>query len=205
MNIRESLFDTVEKIITVCALFFSLVWMLFKIEGVNTPFKESLAVTISLFAALATIGAAYIASKLFNDWREAENHKRGLELGDQLVRELTAIHKLYTQLASQKPNSLIADRKKLAHEINDRFHELITFTSFALTKELIKNNNIKALFELLMEVRVMHRNYRTKLNKEPKSFQFIDEIAKNNNDFLSLSLDKILTSNLESIGIVPNK
>lgn len=189
-------------IFIISLLSFFIVWIGFPTSNPQESFKDSLGFAVGIFSGLATFGAAIIAAHLFNDWREAEDHKRGLELSDKLVKDLTSIHKLYTQLASQKPNSSITDRKQLANTINEHFHELITFTSFALTEELVKNNNIKALFEILKDARVSHRDYREELRAcQPNQFQTVDDLAIKNNRFLSESLDGLLLKNLNAVGI----
>jgi len=43
-------------------------------DSSNLPLKESLSITASFFGGFATLTAAYIASRLFNDWRLEKDH-----------------------------------------------------------------------------------------------------------------------------------
>lgn len=72
--------NTPVRIISICAIFiiffaFSLgaTWIGYRLEDTPNPLKEAVSSTASLLAILATLTAAYVASKLFNDWREQHN------------------------------------------------------------------------------------------------------------------------------------
>lgn len=72
--------NTHVRIINICAIFiiffiFCLgsTWIGYRLEGTLNPLKEAITSTASLLAILATLTAAYVASKLFNDWRIQHN------------------------------------------------------------------------------------------------------------------------------------
>ena len=72
--------NTPIKIINICTIFilffvFCLgsTWIGYRLEGTENPLKEAVTSSASLLAILATLTAAYVASKLFNDWREQHN------------------------------------------------------------------------------------------------------------------------------------
>lgn len=72
--------NTPVKIINICTIFilffvFCLgsTWIGYRLEGTENPLKEAVTSSASLLAILATLTAAYVASKLFNDWREQHN------------------------------------------------------------------------------------------------------------------------------------
>lgn len=69
-----------QIILNICAIFIlaflffiSATWIGYKFEGTEDPFMEATNSTISFLAVLATLTAAYVASKLFNDWRAQHN------------------------------------------------------------------------------------------------------------------------------------
>ena len=66
-------------------------------DSSNYPLKEALSITASFFGGFATLTAAYIASKLFNDWRDEQTYLLIKELSleiwtefDNLYMELVA-------------------------------------------------------------------------------------------------------------------
>jgi len=72
--------NTPVRIINICAIFIfffvfclGCTWIGYRLEGTDNPLKEAVTSTASLLAILATLTAAYVASKLFNDWREQHN------------------------------------------------------------------------------------------------------------------------------------
>lgn len=66
--------------------------------------KESFSITASFFGGIATLVAAYIASQLFNDWREIHNQTTYQDIFDSIFKTQT---KLNVKLVS----------------INDSFHK----------------------------------------------------------------------------------
>ncbi|AYA68610.1 hypothetical protein CDG62_09795 [Acinetobacter sp. WCHA55] len=72
--------NTPVRIINICAIFiifFVLIlgatWIGYRLEHTPNPLKEAVSSTASFLAILATLTAAYVASKLFNDWRVQHN------------------------------------------------------------------------------------------------------------------------------------
>ncbi|WP_001073445.1 hypothetical protein, partial [Acinetobacter baumannii] len=59
-----------------CIMFFFFTLWLYSYNGIESPLKEAWSLTISVLSALATLGAAIIAAKLFNDWREQEQYNQ---------------------------------------------------------------------------------------------------------------------------------
>ncbi|TNL51187.1 hypothetical protein EYB59_08680 [Acinetobacter bereziniae] len=49
-------------------------WIIFDFSKSPTSLKDSLTIVSTLFGGVATLTAAYIASKLFNDWTEQEEY-----------------------------------------------------------------------------------------------------------------------------------
>ncbi|WP_335955105.1 hypothetical protein [Acinetobacter guillouiae] len=49
-------------------------WIIFDFSKSPSSLKDSLSIVSSLFGGVATLTAAYIASRLFNDWRKEKDH-----------------------------------------------------------------------------------------------------------------------------------
>lgn len=58
------------SIVAICTTIFFFFLLLYTHNNIVDPLKESFTITISIFSALATIGAAVIALKLYTDWRD---------------------------------------------------------------------------------------------------------------------------------------
>ncbi|RDF51892.1 hypothetical protein DWA18_17095, partial [Acinetobacter baumannii] len=75
-KIKAILIDTFGWIASICIMFFFFTLWLYSYNGIESPLKEAWSLTISVLSALATLGAAIIAAKLFNDWREQEQYNQ---------------------------------------------------------------------------------------------------------------------------------
>lgn len=73
MKINSLVHNTIA--VCLCLLFFivAFIWIAFHFNDSTSAFKDSLDIGASFFSAIATLAAAYIASTLFNDWREQHN------------------------------------------------------------------------------------------------------------------------------------
>ncbi|WP_336034684.1 hypothetical protein [Acinetobacter bereziniae] len=76
---KISLANAVQTSILFVGIFTLLVFgasyyfVLSDVEPTKQPLKDSLTITSSFFGGFATLTAAYIASRLFNDWKEQHN------------------------------------------------------------------------------------------------------------------------------------
>lgn len=75
-KIKVLLVDTIGWVSSICIIFFFFTLWLYSYNNIDSPLKEAWSLTISLLSALATLGAAIIAAKLFNDWREQEEYNQ---------------------------------------------------------------------------------------------------------------------------------
>lgn len=94
--------DSVQTAILVVGFFSLLVFgasyyfVLIDPDSSNYPLKEALSITASFFGGFATLTAAYIASKLFNDWKHEYNkntENEYLKSALNYIREIQVIEK----------------------------------------------------------------------------------------------------------------
>lgn len=94
--------DSVQTAILVVGFFSLLVFgasyyfVLIDPDSSNYPLKEALSITASFFGGFATLTAAYIASKLFNDWKHEYNkntENEYLKSALNHIREIQVIEK----------------------------------------------------------------------------------------------------------------
>lgn len=72
-DIRVLIIDTCGWITTIgIVIFFFTLW-LYSYNNIQEPLKESWSIAFNSLSALATIGAAIVAARLFNDWKEQHN------------------------------------------------------------------------------------------------------------------------------------
>ncbi|MDI9705409.1 hypothetical protein QM277_19315, partial [Acinetobacter baumannii] len=67
---KKFIINFIGSIVAICTIVFFFFLLLYSHNNVNETLKESFTITISIFSALATIGAAIIALKLYTDWRD---------------------------------------------------------------------------------------------------------------------------------------
>lgn len=72
-EIKTRLINTFGTISYLIVIFFFITLILYMESDVKDAIKEAWGSSIGFLSVLATLGAAYIASSLFNDWREQEN------------------------------------------------------------------------------------------------------------------------------------
>ncbi|KQX00134.1 hypothetical protein ASC84_19080 [Acinetobacter sp. Root1280] len=79
-EIKSIFANTIGTISYLIVIFFFVTLIMFIHNEVHDALKEAWVASIYFLSVLATLGAAFIASKLFNDWRDIEKFKRTLEL-----------------------------------------------------------------------------------------------------------------------------
>lgn len=73
MNTKELIKNTFGTVATLTIAIFVIVFIAYGYTDIEGQLKETLTITIGVFGGLATLGAAYIAANLFNDWKEQHN------------------------------------------------------------------------------------------------------------------------------------
>lgn len=137
--------------------------------------KESLTLTATFFSAYATLGAAYIAANLFNDWRVQETYIRTKNLHDEAVEVLLKTTKKLNSILGQieinrqrtitetltpeqemeigiafsdHVKQVIIDVQELTHNIGVKF-------ALDYSKSLTNNDDeLNFVFNILMEIKL---------------------------------------------------
>lgn len=90
-DIRRTLVDTFGRTLYVFVIFFFFIFILYIHNEVPEALKEACTASLSFLSALATLGAAYIASSLFNDWKTQFNkntESEYLKIALEYIREI---------------------------------------------------------------------------------------------------------------------
>ncbi|MFW1841950.1 hypothetical protein ACG9YY_03130 [Acinetobacter pittii] len=84
-EIRTFLIDTCFWVISISIIFFFFIFFLYSHNNINDPLKESFSLTISLFSALATLGAAIIAARLFQNWKTQHSFTEQIKILSEML------------------------------------------------------------------------------------------------------------------------
>lgn len=131
--------------------------------GFSEVLDKSFSVLIGVFGGAATLTAAYIASLLFNDWKEQHNKNIDVAFINQILRnfedfdlmfsrQYIFIQDLYYEMQDSK-TQLEIDRRKLVYEdLKTHLPELhisfLTLTRSIQTLAIINNNFIDTVDSL---------------------------------------------------------
>lgn len=73
INIRNFVAKTLAITFIILLFLFAFTWIIFDFQNSSDSIKDTWIIVSSLFSGIATLAAAYIATQLFNDWREQHN------------------------------------------------------------------------------------------------------------------------------------
>jgi len=73
------LINTFGTIPYLVVIFFTVTYILYAKTDVKDLFKESWTASLSFLSALSTLGAAYIASSLYTDWKKQTKYSAQLK------------------------------------------------------------------------------------------------------------------------------
>lgn len=155
-EIKTRLINTFGTISYLIVIFFFFTLILFMHNDVEDALKESWVASIYFLSVLATLGAAYIASSLFNDWREQQKYQNlllfAMKCNDSFfnfdkkfksfTNELIMLESQFHSLTSNNINKYIYETNEISNrflEILDSFDEL---HGNLLNFRLIDSNNI---------------------------------------------------------------
>ncbi|WP_053087171.1 hypothetical protein [Acinetobacter bereziniae] len=85
-DIKRTFIDTFGRISYLFVIFFFFIFILYLHNDVEGAFKEACSTSLNFLSALTTIGAAYIASSLYTDWRDTERYNIAKEALISLVK-----------------------------------------------------------------------------------------------------------------------
>jgi hypothetical protein len=93
-DIKRTLIDTFGRISYLFVIFFFFIYIIFLHNDVPEALKEACSASLSFLSVLATLGAACIATRLYNDWKDEFNkntESEYLKLALGYIREIQVI------------------------------------------------------------------------------------------------------------------
>ncbi|MFX7112067.1 hypothetical protein ABTI33_10035 [Acinetobacter baumannii] len=90
-ELKNFLINICGWIIIISMGFFLVVFVIFSEDKVQQPFKETLTLTLSFLSALATIGAAIIAARIFQTWKTQHNYIEQTRVLSEMLKTIDEI------------------------------------------------------------------------------------------------------------------
>lgn len=100
-DVKSTVANTIVVTFIALLFLFAFTWIIFDFNSLPESLKETWAIVSSLFGGLATLSAAYIGSKLYNDWRAQEKFNRTVRLHDEAVEVILKSTKELNNIKSQ--------------------------------------------------------------------------------------------------------
>lgn len=88
VNTKELIENTFRSVAVLTIIVFVLVFIVYGCLGVHEQLKEALTVTVGCFGGFATLGAAFIAANLFNNWQDVQDGSNRSEHAKSTLRNL---------------------------------------------------------------------------------------------------------------------
>ncbi|UUS56246.1 hypothetical protein MST16_08905 [Acinetobacter sp. YH16040_T] len=193
-DIQNKIINIIAITMAISFFCFASSWILFEFKGSSNSLKDTWSIVSSLFSGGAALIAAYIASLLFNDWKE--QHNKSI-LSNEAKIIFRKISESYLLLATYNKSLDRMLGNSVAFSINDIHNSMEPLVSFNqeiivdlkyfedLSSESKLNNMIKAYNNLVSQ----HVDYLDSYIKCPDN-KLISE------DFVSRG--KVFTSGLNS-------
>lgn len=93
LELKDYLISISGWIFLFSVCFFLVVFNVFINDKIEQPFKETLTLTLSFLSALATIGAAIIAARLFQTWKTQHSYVEQIKILSQMLENVSEIQK----------------------------------------------------------------------------------------------------------------
>lgn len=140
-------------IISMC--FFLVVFIIFIEDKVQQPFKETLTLTLSFLSAIATIGAAIIAARIFQTWKTQHSYVEQIKILSQMLEQ---VNKIKNNLVEARKNTLLTFiilKQKDSKYFDSLFLE-------QAEKIAVLENSLYSLFELENQIYLLNNDKRKK-------------------------------------------
>ncbi|MDC5675736.1 hypothetical protein OFM99_18200, partial [Acinetobacter baumannii] len=105
-ELKNFLINICGWLIIISMCFFLIVFLIFIEDKVQQPFKETLTLTLSFLSALATIGAAIIAARIFQTWKTQHSYVEQIKILSQMLENVSEIQ---TNLEGARTNKQLGE------------------------------------------------------------------------------------------------
>lgn len=132
MSLKNLVSNTIATCILILLFLIAFTWIIFDFNQSSSSLKDSFSIVSSLFGGIATLAAAYIASRLFNDWKEQQRHINSSEFARIVMSSYKEFDRYFTGL-----NDLLIDEL-----------ELVKIWEADKDEEIIESSKIDVLLDM---------------------------------------------------------
>lgn len=140
VEIKNKILNIFAALFIVTLFFFAFTWIVFDFQesytspkqGLSTSLKDTWSIVSSLFGGIATLAAAYIATKLVANWKDQTKYNEQLALMSSIIRETTTLQLELNKIRHHQPLGIY----------------LCNLTQYLLNRNLNKNLLKQYIFEL---------------------------------------------------------
>lgn len=191
-DIKKTLINTFGTISYLVVIFFIVTYILYAKTDVKDLFKEAWTASLSFLSVLSTLGAAYIASSLYIDWKKQTKYSEQLKNISSIAVKFNLIPNIIRDIRSNRSNAIV---------LNDRYNYIIGKNNkinksleFNIPDFSVITNIIKELEEVLIQIKVYSFSTNDDeldetINRFKSSFKvWVDSFYKIKNDFETSSI-----------------
>jgi hypothetical protein len=167
-EIRTFVIDTCCWVVSISIMFFFFTLWLFSYNNIDNPLKESWSLTVSMLSALATIAAAIIASKLYQNWKAQHSYTEQIKILSLMIDCVNDIQDIAWQARSNVNLEKIILGLPYEPNLNISFAEQIDKLT-TLSQKIDYLYKFESQISLLSNVKVEHPifNYENQKHSSP--------------------------------------
>ncbi len=98
MQTKKLILRTFATVLLLTLTVFICTSLLLNLNQNNTSLKEAISISASSLGAFSTLGAAYLATKLFNKWQDIHNKSVELQLSLSMIEKFEKFDELLTSI-----------------------------------------------------------------------------------------------------------
>ncbi|MDR3029936.1 MAG: hypothetical protein LBV35_15980 [Acinetobacter sp.] len=147
MKINILILNIFAIMFVVLIFIMALTFIIFHFQDASTSLKDAWSTTASFFGGFATLTAAYIGSKLFNDWKEEKKYELENNLLTKILSEIKPIYVELLRIRSDSNNlksiniNLIVKTDYISKNNLDLFSSTLSFFPSIKAYCTIKNDD----------------------------------------------------------------
>lgn len=110
MRIKDSVSNVLSISFVALLFLLAFTWIVFDFNNSSSSLKDTLSIVSSFFGGITTLIAAYIASLLFNDWKEAQRFDIAKNVLIELIKLKSHIDKNYQNARNHLDSYLLENQ-----------------------------------------------------------------------------------------------
>lgn len=178
------------------ATIFLFAFIFYLLGGKDSALKDALSMTASFFGGIATLVAAYIATQLFNDWKDEYNHRLESSILMEYINKLDIIDEAANQLQATLTFSSESEMDSLDDQVKD-VHPYVLTSEIKKQKDDFNSHNFNS-WTVSNKYQLLNDNYTESLismiafmNEAFESAENIESLIDRDNQINSIKAKKV--------------